>query len=74
MLDIQVNHLNDQSLEGLGAWLSRKWYQCQERKLAAERTLQEVGLPHHVLRMEWQEQIHCQTKPLPRMCLLYSQH
>ncbi|KAL6298593.1 hypothetical protein BKA93DRAFT_820298 [Sparassis latifolia] len=35
ILDTQVKHLDEESMSGLGHWLSRKWSVCQSKKRAA---------------------------------------
>lgn len=57
-------------MEGLGHWLRRRWYHCQNKKAVAEAELQKLGIPEQQLRSEWAAQIAEQTKPVPRMFYL----
>jgi hypothetical protein len=69
VLDTQARHLCQVSLNGLGNWLARKWFLCQDRKREAEAALANLGIPEDELRRHWDEQVKAQTKPLPRWCL-----
>lgn len=66
MLDTRVKHLDEQSLLWLGHWLSRKWIQCQDKKLAAQSDLAGCPIEVSVLREEWRAQVKEQMKPAPR--------
>jgi hypothetical protein len=66
ILDTQIKHLDQKSLEGLGNWLRRRWYHCQSKKAAAEAELQKLGIPEQELRSQWAAQIAEQTKAAPR--------
>jgi hypothetical protein len=67
ILDTQIKHLDQQSLEGFGHWLRRRWYHCQDKKAAAEAELKQLGITEQQLRSEWAAQVAEQTKPAPRM-------
>jgi hypothetical protein len=62
-----VRHLAVVSLGGLGDWLARKWYDCQDRKRDAEAVLADLGISVNELREQWRQQVTAQTKPLPRL-------
>ncbi|KAH7905169.1 hypothetical protein BJ138DRAFT_1231768 [Hygrophoropsis aurantiaca] len=66
VLDMQVRYLDNQSLEGLGQWLSRRWTHCQQKRSAAEKALRGLFVVEEDLRREWQDQIKCQTKKAAR--------
>lgn len=56
-------HINTKSLQSLGHWLYRKWYQCQVRMAKALGELEEANIEEEVLRVEWAAQVQEQTKP-----------
>jgi hypothetical protein len=59
--------LDDLSLQTLGRWLSRKWHSCQKKLCEARAELGKHSLSEDTLRTQWTEQVHEQTKPIPRM-------
>ena len=68
-LDAQIKHLDKKSMLDLGLWLRRKWQSTAERKLDAERVLEElekVGISREHLEAQWMEQVQKQTKPAKR--------
>ena len=68
-LDAQIKHLDKKSMLDLGLWLRRKWQSTAERKLDAERVLEElekVGISREHLEAQWMEQVQEQTKPAKR--------
>lgn len=67
MLDMQIKHLDDKSLENLGNWLRRRWHHCQRKKADARAELLRLGISEADLRAEWAAQVQEQTKPSPRM-------
>ncbi|KII82805.1 hypothetical protein PLICRDRAFT_120248, partial [Plicaturopsis crispa FD-325 SS-3] len=66
ILDTQVKFLDDKSLHGLGAWLFRRWLQCEKKKTDAIAKLKSSGTSDDVLRREWAAQVSEQTRPAPR--------
>ena len=65
VLDLQIKHLDNKSLERLGHWLRRRWYHCQQKKADAIAELNRLGIPEEELRSEWAAQVHEQTQPAP---------
>jgi hypothetical protein len=65
-IDTQVGFLDNKSLIGLGQWLNRKWFKCQEKKTTMNAILAEVNISEDVLQSEWNEQVKEQTKPMKR--------
>lgn len=72
MLDTQIKHLDDLSLEGLGHWLRRRWFHCNAKKLKAIAQLEILAQPEGLLRAQWALQVADQTKPAPRMYIFVS--
>jgi hypothetical protein len=66
LLDLQIQHLDNKSLEHLGHWLRRRWYHCQRKKADASAELKRLAIPEQELRSEWAAQVREQTKPAPR--------
>jgi hypothetical protein len=66
MLDTQIKHLDQKSLENLGHWLRRRWYYFQRKKADVIAEMQRLGIPEGELRAEWAAQVREQTKPAPR--------
>ena len=66
LLDLQIKHLDQKSLESLGNWLRRRWFYCQEKKHVASAELEQLDVPMVQLRSEWAAQLKEQTKPAPR--------
>jgi hypothetical protein len=65
VLDLQIKHLDNKSLERLGHWLHRRWYHCQRKKADAIAELNRLSIPEDELRSEWAAQVREQTKPAP---------
>ncbi|KAJ3743316.1 hypothetical protein EV360DRAFT_90237 [Lentinula raphanica] len=65
-LDSQFHFNSEEALYKLGLWLRRKVLVCHEKLKDAEDVLKVCGFSKEVLRHEWEAQIECQTKPLPR--------
>ena len=70
VLNTQIRHLDSKSLQGFGHWLHRRWIHCQTKKNGALDTLDDLELDEHMLRAEWKAQVHHQTRPAPRMCII----
>jgi uncharacterized membrane protein YvbJ len=64
--------LDNKSLVGLGQWLNRKWFKCQEKKITMNAILAEVNISEEVLQSEWNEQVKEQTKPMKRKYTLFA--
>jgi proteasome lid subunit RPN8/RPN11 len=64
-LDSQIHHLQAASKQRLGAWLARRYAECENRHRAATQALAECGYPLNVLRDEYKKQVETQTRPLP---------
>jgi hypothetical protein len=56
--------LDNKSLIGLGQWLNREWFKCQEKKTTMNAILTEVNISEIVLQSEWNKQVKEQTKPM----------
>ena len=69
-LDNQVEYLHTKSLQGLGQWLSKHWYSCQDKHICHQAWLDDMGIDEDYLREQWHEQVRQQTKPPPRMIVL----
>jgi hypothetical protein len=65
ILDTQVKHLDEVSLQRLGQWLYQKWVKCWSKKNEAMDELAELGLSYDLLRKEWAAQVKEQTKLAP---------
>jgi hypothetical protein len=65
-LDIQVEYLDEKSLQAFGHWLCRKWQTCQQRQSIAQAELDKLTVADDVLRACWADQVKEQTKPAPR--------
>lgn len=66
VLDSKIIQRNEECLEDIGAWLSRKWTACRKRKTTAERRLEKEGLNEAEVRAQWADQVAVQTRPKPR--------
>lgn len=55
----------------LGSWMSRKWQQCQARKVEAEQLLKKCGVSEDVLREQWEMQVKAQTQLAPSQYACY---
>ncbi|KAK7025348.1 hypothetical protein VNI00_016059 [Paramarasmius palmivorus] len=64
-VDVQIQHLDRESLLGLGKWLERKWIACHDRRRSALASLEKSGKEESFLRQQWAAQIKHQTRPLP---------
>lgn len=65
-LDVQVHHLRDQSLQGLGRWIVRKYTACAEKREGAQATLTAHAHAEEDLQVQWDAQVTTQTRPLAR--------
>ncbi|KAL0574854.1 hypothetical protein V5O48_007108 [Marasmius crinis-equi] len=65
-LDCQVEHADNQSLQGLGVWILRKRSDAHGAEWAGNKEIEESGYSAEYLREQWELQKVAQTKPLPR--------
>ncbi|KAG1838530.1 hypothetical protein DFJ58DRAFT_718722 [Suillus subalutaceus] len=65
VLDVQIHHLDTQSIQGYGHWLHRRWIHCQTKKNAALDSLLNLDIDEDMLRAQWKAQIAHQTRPIP---------
>ncbi|KAE9387085.1 hypothetical protein BT96DRAFT_1005472 [Gymnopus androsaceus JB14] len=65
-LDSQIQHLDRESLWGLGLWLARKWKHARTRREEAQKDVSWSMCNPDFLREQWRLQVESQTKPLPR--------
>ncbi|KAJ7795836.1 hypothetical protein B0H14DRAFT_2620574 [Mycena olivaceomarginata] len=66
VLDTQIEHADDLSLQRLGDWLRRRSLHSRKKRQEAESVLAECRVRILALREQWQLQVVAQTKPLPR--------
>ncbi|KAJ7744004.1 hypothetical protein B0H14DRAFT_3097169 [Mycena olivaceomarginata] len=66
VLDAQIEHADELSLQRLGDWLRRRSLHSRKKCQEAESALAECRVRISVLREQWQLQVIAQTKPLPR--------
>ncbi|KAJ6574166.1 hypothetical protein B0H19DRAFT_856491, partial [Mycena capillaripes] len=66
VLDAQIEHADEVSLQRLGDWLRRRSLHSRKKRQEAESALAECRVRISVLREQWQLQVVAQTKPLPR--------
>lgn len=69
-LDSQIQHLDRESLWGLGLWIARKWKHARTKREQAEKDVSWSMRSAEFLRDQWRAQVESQTKPLPRASLL----
>ncbi|KAJ7806688.1 hypothetical protein B0H14DRAFT_3483868 [Mycena olivaceomarginata] len=65
VLDAQIEHADELSLQRLGDWLRRRSLHSRKKRQEAESVLAECRVRISVLREQWQLQVSAQTKPLP---------
>ena len=63
-MDLQIQFLQEDGLPGLSRWLVRKWDTCKNRKVAAQKVLDESELSVEELEVLWVDQVRVQTRPL----------
>lgn len=61
-----MHYLREQSLQGLGKWILRKYTLCIEKKKNAEAILNAYPFTKEELETEWEAQVEIQTRPLAR--------
>ncbi|KAL0568568.1 hypothetical protein V5O48_013416 [Marasmius crinis-equi] len=64
-LDCQVEYADQESLKGLGLWISKKQSDAAGREWTGQRAVQESGHTSDYLREQWELQRETQTQPLP---------
>ncbi len=68
-LDTQIKHLDAKSTLNLGTWLQQKWIATYVRKQDAINILETIhkkGFTNDYLKLQWNEQVTEQIKPLKR--------
>jgi hypothetical protein len=68
-LDSQVQHHDSESLLGFGKWLTHRYNRTVVRRKEADTEMRKSELSATFLRLQLEEQVKSQTKPLPRMCI-----
>ncbi|KAJ7080331.1 hypothetical protein C8R44DRAFT_894812 [Mycena epipterygia] len=66
VLDAQIEHADELSLQRLGDWLRRRSLHSRKKRQEAESVLAQCRVRISALREQWQLQVVAQTKPLPR--------
>ncbi|KAJ7774680.1 hypothetical protein B0H14DRAFT_3095901 [Mycena olivaceomarginata] len=66
VLDAQIEHADEVSLQQMGEWLRRQSLHSRKKRQEAESVLAECRVRISALREQWQLQVVAQTKPLPR--------
>ncbi|KAJ7810972.1 hypothetical protein B0H14DRAFT_2606852 [Mycena olivaceomarginata] len=65
VLDAQIEHADELSLQRLGDWLRQRSLHSRKKRQEAESALAECRVRISVLREQWQLQVIAQTNPFP---------
>ncbi|KAF7307254.1 CxC2 domain-containing protein [Mycena indigotica] len=66
VLDLQLAHNTQRTLQSLGSWLQRRTLHCEASLREAEKALEACPLSEAELLAKWQEQVAFQTQPISR--------
>ncbi len=73
MIDRKIHHIDAQSFDRLGAWLCRKYRDCQQKNVEARNALQKLGIQereYSTIRKDWESARRYYTSQIPSNVLL----
>jgi len=68
---MQVDFDQKRGLLRFGSWLLRRTLNCEEKLREAKELLARCEISEDRLRVLWKEQVEFQTRPLPRMSIVF---